>query len=380
MATSFLTGYPVVSFASGNSAAFNAAINDSGLGWFVVIPDGDAAPSSEQVVAGQNAASGSVSAGFAGSGAFSSSGNVLTLNATGLASDTRYDSYIVASGYTSGNGLQASPELLNFDTILPDWESGYPLVDPGSNSGVSISFLATMNDSGSIWGVVVPQASGQPSPSQISGGLDSGGNSVSAGFNVSGYVSTSGYRPILTFSGLTSETDYSAYFVGNDHFGNLMESGTVSGVNFTTADITPPSWNTRSVGTITTNSAKLTLNMDDAGSGYFVVVEQGSSAPNSTQIKAGQDGDGNSVSAGLAGSSALVASTDAVLDITNLQYSTYYTIYVIGTDDGGNDVGSVVSANFRAAVPSPGAVTSQREQRRRRDRRIRSAIGRSMLS
>jgi len=50
-----------------------------------------------------------------------------------------------------------------------------------------------------------------------------------------------------------------------------------------------------------------------------------------------------------------VANTTAKVSVTNLQYSTNYTIYVVGEDDGQNATSTAVyTGTFRAAVPAPG--------------------------
>ena len=230
-----------------------------------------------------------------------------------------------------------------------------------ATSGVFSLALNEASCSGYV--LALPTASGAPSSSGV----------VASGTVVDMPLQNIVYD--VTVTGLATNTNYNAYIVAQDVLGNLQASPTTRAFS---TDLTAPTWTTTSLGSITTSTAVLTLELNDAGSGYFVVVPSGEAAPSIAQVKLGQNNAGASVSSGFSGNSVLVANTEAELNVTNLQYATYYTIYVAGTDDGGNDVATIVSANFRAAVPAPGV--SSAEQRRRRDRRIRSNIGRGFFA
>jgi hypothetical protein len=243
-------------------------------------------------------------------------------------------------------------------------------------SGTIAAFTSSLDQSGLAAIVIVPNGSGAPSVEQIFAGQDSASGAVPSGWSANGAYCASGVALELTVSGLTSETAYDAYLAGSGYVDGYTLSGYL--VDFTTADVTAPTWNTTQLGSITTTGATLTLNMDDAGSGYYVIQPASQAEPSIAKVKAGLDYNGDAVAAGLAGSSALVANTDATLTISNLQYSTQYKIYVAGTDEGGNDVAALVSATFRAAVPAPGVVSGA-EQRRRRQRREQTARGISMM-
>ena len=265
----------------------------------------------------------------------------------------------------SGN-LQSSGwtiYMATADITAPSWSTGYPsVVTEYATSGTFALSVDSATCSGFV--LALPATSGVPTAS----GIRASGTAVTM---TSGSVVYN-----VTVTGLVTNTDYIGYAAAQDATPNLQASGW--GIVFST-DVTAPTWTTASIGSITTTSCVLTLKMNDAGNGYCVIVPSGSAAPNATQIKAGQDSTSTAVAAGLAGSTALAANTNATISFS-LQYSTYYTAYVTGTDDGGNDVAAVVSASFRAGVPNAGIVggLSQRERRRRRDKRIRSAIGRSM--
>lgn len=247
-----------------------------------------------------------------------------------------------------------------------------------NTTGTTVIASGAINQSGYIYSVIVPAASGVPSATQIAAGQDSASGSLGAGFKDSEEVAASGTYASLSGYGLTSETAYVMYLVGSGYTDGLMASG--YGLSFTTPDITNPAWasNYPAVGSITTSSAVLSMRLNDAGSGFFVVVPSGSSAPSAAQIKAFTDADDVAISTGLYGSGVLVANTTKTLNISNLTYSQYYTVYAVGEDDYGNATtpDAVVSASFRAAVPAPGAPSSlfKRvvQQRRKLDNALRT--------
>jgi len=283
--------------------------------------------------------------------------------ASGLTTDTDYAFQFIAEdidGNLQGTGVIVYASTT--DIVAPSWYSVYPTVSGEySTSGVFSLSLTESNCSGYV--LALPTASGAPSSSGV----------VASGTVVDMPLQNIVYD--VTVTGLATNTNYNAYIVAQDVLGNLQASPTTRAFS---TDLTAPTWTTTSLGSITTSTAVLTLELNDAGSGYFVVVPSGEAAPSIAQVKLGQNNAGASVSSGFSGNSVLVANTEAELNVTNLQYATYYTIYVAGTDDGGNDVATIVSANFRAAVPAPGV--SSAEQRRRRDRRIRSNIGRGFFA
>ncbi len=257
------------------------------------------------------------------------------------------------------------------------WDTNPTIAD--NTTGTSVTASGVINQSGYIYSVIVPAASGAPSAEQIAAGQDSASGALGAGFYDSEEVSDSGVYASLSGYGLTSETEYTMYLVGSGYDGGLMSSGWA--LDFTTPDVTGPAWAAGypliTPNSITQSYATLDLKLNDAGSCYFVVVPSGSSAPSAAQIKAFTDANDTAIAAGLYGSGVLVANTEKTLNVTALKYSQYYTIYVVGEDDAGNATSpAVVSASFRAAVPRPGAPSNlfmrNVEQRRKLDNALRN--------
>ena len=111
-APNWVLPYPTVGVGI-TVATFDVETDISSTAYFVIVPSGAGAPSSQQVHDGEDSTGTPVEAGFSGN--VSMPANTPTsLNASNLTPATAYDGYLVA-----GNPLQASPVLLSFSTAAP---------------------------------------------------------------------------------------------------------------------------------------------------------------------------------------------------------------------------------------------------------------------
>lgn len=101
---------PAVTPSSSGGTA-TATIDETGDIFYVVVADGASAPSSAQVLAGQNASGAAALA--AGS---DTAGTVLSDVFTGLSASTAYDAYFVARDDEGTPNVQASPTKVDFTT------------------------------------------------------------------------------------------------------------------------------------------------------------------------------------------------------------------------------------------------------------------------
>ena len=115
-APTFENSTPLVENISLTGGTLSVDLDEEGTVYYVVVPNGSAAPSSAQVKSGQD-----------GSGlAASVSGDLATASTIGseafggLASATAYDLYVVAEDLASPSNLQASPTRVDFTTAAPD--------------------------------------------------------------------------------------------------------------------------------------------------------------------------------------------------------------------------------------------------------------------
>lgn len=260
--------------------------------------------------------------------------------------------------------------------MATSWNLNFPSLIQNT-SGTSVVYSGSINQSGIVYMSILPEASGAPSAAQIIAQTNASGGALPVGAYASGVVPVSGSTVLLSGFGLTSETDYTAYFIASGYVDGVMAD--VHDTNFTTPDVTGPSW---AVGypllTPTANvpsQSTVSLKLAEIGSGFFVVVPSGSTVPSAAQVAANTDSNNVAITTGLWGSGTLSANTVKNLDITALQYGQLYTIHVTAKDATGNFPSvPVVSTSFRAAIPHPGAPSNFYSAKNAADRRRRGMV------
>ena len=217
---------------TGSTTASGSVTTDEGNGTlFAVVSTSGTPPSVAQIQAG-NDSTGSAAAFALGSGsgvAVPVSG-VRNVTATGLTPSTAYfwhyqqqdasgnDSTVVSSATFTTDATDTTPPLF----------SVAPSVSVITPTGATLN--ATINETGDIFAVVVPQADNTPTPAEVVAGQASGGGSPSASVSV-----TNNTVMATEASGLSALTDYKAVFVARDTAGNLQT--TTVAVNFTTSGV-----------------------------------------------------------------------------------------------------------------------------------------------
>ncbi len=130
--------------------------------------------------------------------------------------------------------------------------------------------------------------------------------------------------------------------------------------NFTTADITPPSFAATypKLDTVGGTTAEFLAQIDEHGKAYFVVVPAGSTAPTSAQVKAGLDASGTPVGAGMADTLSLLANTESSFSAQNLTSETAYDAYIVAEDITANLQAAPVKLSFTTPDVTAPTVTS----------------------
>jgi len=109
-----------------------------------------------------------------------------------------------------------------------------------------------------------------------------------------------------------------------------------------------------SVTNVTATSATLSATSNLVGTGYWLVVPQGSTAPTAAEVKAGVDYAGVSVVAHGSGSLPNGVATDFAM--LGLSPATPSTAYIVGEDEHGTLMSSPVARNF-TTTPGPTTYT-----------------------
>ena len=200
---------PVLSALSvepnGETAAFLSVTTDEGDGTFywVVQPDGLAAPSATQV-----------KAGLAGTGAAASSSGSFPVvsidtwgsNPAGLSAGTTYDAYGVMYDASGNASNVVTDQFVTAGGVLP-------VLTTQSAADFSDVFVwvsvSTNNGTGTLYVVVVPADDPAPTAAQIEAGTNSAGVAAPAA-NLA--LAIPGTKTVLV-RGLTASTSYRAYIV-----------------------------------------------------------------------------------------------------------------------------------------------------------------------
>lgn len=334
-----------VSDITTNSAMISATVDDAWKGFFVVLPSGVAAPNATQVKAWQNGSGQTVATAW--------SSNIIKginqFNITGLSPNTGYIVYFAAED--TFENLQTIVANKAF-TTLQSWGGGD--ITPPVTSALSVTGITstasmvqfTSNEAGTIYEVTLLSGSTAPSTTQVKAWQNASG--ILADLRGSFAIIAGANQFNLT--GLTPSTNYVTYIVAQDSTGNLQ--GSVMSVPFTTtaiADLTPPVSTLFDIIGIGTGSAMITVSLNESGTGHFVVLQSGATAPTAAQVKAWQDSAGLPVS--LHGSSVTNVGVNQ-FSITGLFADTNYVAYFVAEDMVGNLQSAVTNKSFTTLLPS----------------------------
>lgn len=120
--------------------------------------------------------------------------------------------------------------------------------------------------------------------------------------------------------------------------------GTRTGIGTGYTLITSPDWVSTypKILAVTSSKADFLVEINMAGTAYFVVVPSGSASPTSTQVKAGINGSGQLVATGHSGNVVLLQNVEGSLSATNL-ISGDYDVYFVAEGDSLQDAPTMLS-------------------------------------
>ncbi len=113
----FNSGYPKAANINATQADLQVNLDEAGKAFYLVVKDGDTAPTAAQVFAGVNY--GTVTLVKAGNIDVAGGGTVASATITGLTDKTNYDIYVVAQDDETTPNKQITPVLVNLYTIRP---------------------------------------------------------------------------------------------------------------------------------------------------------------------------------------------------------------------------------------------------------------------
>jgi hypothetical protein len=139
-------------------------------------------------------------------------------------------------------------------------------------------------------------------------------------YNGQGFDVLGDWATVTSVGGLGGGASFS--FDGNTH--SLASSGG--------GDVTPPTWTATwpQVDTVGTTTFTARARTDENGTAYYVVLADGATAPNASEVKAGTAAGGGSAIAN--GSISLTANTENTAAVTGLTTGTSYDVYFVAQD------------------------------------------------
>lgn len=293
-APTFATDYPK-SYQGGVAVEVVVKLDEPGRAYFVVVARGATAPTSAEVVAGADYGGVTVVAecgSTAGDFDVPNGGEDRSCSVAGLTEATDYDVYVVAVDEVSDDPLagkafpdanvMASPaklEITTADVTPPTHDASYPAVD--NLAGTSFDLKIKLSEAGSAYYVVDLLDAAEPSAANVKMGVSSVGGAVAASGTVA-VASTAEVTATVQNQQLASETAYSLYVAAEDDETTPNLETSVNRVNFTTPDITPPKFVGHytaegAVDAVTGSGFNLTVQLDEPGTTYYVVVAKGES-------------------------------------------------------------------------------------------------------
>jgi len=294
--------------------------------YLVVLPDGAAAPTSQQVKDGEDSTGTPLAANLTDLDTLTANveNGAGTFIATGLTGSTAYDVHVVAEGV---GGLQASPMVVDVTTLDPI--PSFNTINARSVTDTEVDIRAEIDQDGTAYAVVVTDGDTEPTPTEVKNGQSAGGGSPVASDSDALTANVENGAGTFLLTGLAASTAYDIY-VTAESSGGLQATNAL--IEVTTTAGPPPSFNTLSTWFIDDTSVDVRAEIDQNGTVYFVVLPNGATEPTSQQVKDGEDSTGTPQPPNLVNSIVLTANNESspgAFQATSLTPDTEYDIYVV---------------------------------------------------
>ncbi len=215
----------------------NLAVTAKGTLYGVLVPKDSTAPTTAQIKAGQDGSGTALAATFAKNYSITTDANLNIykyIEFTVLTEGTPYDVYVTASN-EAGVCIEPAVKLsVTTKVIALEWKATYPMI--GTVDTTKIQVKVAQTKTGTIYYVIVPDGSATPTPAEVKGQIDY--SSVTLIQKGTKTINTANQEYTETFStGLTADTNYAVYFVGESSAGVLM--ATVTKLDVKTLSVIP---------------------------------------------------------------------------------------------------------------------------------------------
>ena len=333
-------GYPRIADLAPTSATAQFAANKKGIVYWAITAVTDGSVAAEDLI---NPSSYSPKIVKSGSLSLNGSGQVNAANITGL---TTNGSYYLSAVFVDGREQRSPLKVISFttpDNTKPDFASGYPYMSKITSISGQVTTMATKTCR--MYWAVLPKGATAPTESDFKANAVSG----NLGFGVLDVTKNVSNTFDVNSVPLEELESYDLYLWLTDVDGG--QSSAVKKLSFTTVDGTPPVFNTEpTINKVDKTSVGLYANLNEDGTLYWVIVEEGVTYP---KPLAGQSGavDLTSDEAKLqvsAGMNALKSGTvnmtkdkDVTFTVSGLEEEKAYDLYYVAKDKAGNFSASV---------------------------------------
>ncbi len=328
-------GYPEIRDLAPTSVTAAFSANKRGTIYWAVTAVTDGSVTAEELI---NPSAYSPKVVKSGTVSLSGSGKEGTAKISGLTSD---GAYYLSTVFVDARDERSPLKVISFttpDNTKPDFASGYPYMSKVTNIYGQTTVMATKTCR--LYYAVLEKGASAPTANDFKANAVTG----NLGFGSMDVVKNTPYTFRVNSVPLDELKSYDLYLWLTDVDG--AQSSAVKKLTFTTVDGTPPIFNTEpTVNSVKETSVGLYANLNEAGTLYWVVVQEGTTYP---KPLAGQSGEVDlasdtaklQVMAGMnalkSGKVSMTADKDMSFTISGLDKEASYDLYYVAQDKAGN--------------------------------------------
>ena len=353
-----LSGYPKITDLAPTSATAQFSGNKRGTVYWAVTSVTDGSVGTDELIDPPSYTTKIVANGSA---ALSGAGERSTAKISKLVSD---GSYYLSAVLVDARGDQSPLKVLSFttpDNTVPGFADGYPYMSKVTNVSAQVTVMATK--SCRLYWALLPQGAQAPTAQDFKANAVTG----NLGYGSRDVTKNTAYSFDVNNVALEELESYDLYLWLTDVEGG--QSSRVEKLSFTTVDRTPPKFNTNAtVNKVERTSVGLYANLNEAGTLYWVVVEQGTEYPKplagqSGPVDLSSDTAKMQVSAGMnalkSGKVNMSQDKDVSFNVSGLDPEKAYDLYYVAQDKAGNYSARVQVITIHTLDPSAPTVVQE---------------------
>ena len=353
-----LSGYPKITDLAPSSATAQFSGNKRGTVYWAVTSVTDGSVGTDELIDPPSYTTKIVANGSA---ALSGAGERSTAKISKLVSD---GSYYLSAVLVDARGDQSPLKVLSFttpDNTMPGFADGYPYMSKVTNVSAQVTVMATK--SCRLYWALLPKGAQAPTAQDFKANAVTG----NLGYGSRDVTKNTAYSFDVNNVALEELESYDLYLWLTDVEGG--QSSRVEKLSFTTVDRTPPKFNTNAtVNKVERTTVGLYANLNEAGTLYWVVVEQGTESPKplagqSGPVDLSSDTAKMQVSAGMnalkSGKVNMSQDKDVSFNVSGLDPEKAYDLYYVAQDKAGNYSARVQVITIHTLDPSAPTVVQE---------------------